>query len=164
MLAPASAIRTVKRHRREHLSFDAGQRQDRQVDDRDDERAEQARPDDLARILREWSRDVPRGSSTRPSRCCSAASARRQFSTMITAPSTMMPKSIAPRLIRLALTLFSTMPVMVNSIDSGMTQAVAIAAPEVAQRQEQTTTTRSAPSKRFFSTVAIVASTRRVRS
>ena len=43
--------------------------------------------------------------SSRPRRCCSTASRRSQFSTMMTAPSTMMPKSIAPSHIRLALTL-----------------------------------------------------------
>jgi hypothetical protein len=64
-----------------------------------------------------------RRSSARPSRRCSVANRRRQFSTMMTAPSMMMPKSIAPRLMRLALTLFSTMPVMANSMDSGMTHA-----------------------------------------
>ncbi len=38
-----------QRHRREHLAFDAGQREDRQVDDADDQRAEQAGLDDLPR-------------------------------------------------------------------------------------------------------------------
>ena len=116
------------RHRREHLAFDAGEREDRQIDDGDDQHAEQARPDDLARAcedgleaLRRASAGGRAGAAPRPAR-------RRQFSTMMTAPSMMMPKSIAPRLIRLALTLYSTMPVMVNSIDSGMMQAVAIAA------------------------------------
>ncbi len=51
-----------------------------------------------------------------------------QFSMMITTSSMMIPKSMAPRLIRLALTLFSTMPVIVNSIDIGMTKAEMIAA------------------------------------
>ena len=72
---------------------------------------------------------------------------------MMTAPSTMMPKSIAPRLIRLALTLVSTMPVIVNSIDSGMTQAVTIAARMLPRIRNSTAITSSAPSSRFFSTV-----------
>ena len=78
----------------------------------------------------------------------------------MTAPSMMMPKSMAPRLIRLALTLFSTMPVMVNSIDSGMTQAVTMAALKFPRSRNRMTMTSSAPSSRFFSTVAMVASTR----
>ena len=76
----------------------------------------------------------------------------------------MMPKSIAPRLIRLALIRFSTMPVMVNSMASGMTQAVTKAARKLPRMRNSTTTTSSAPSSRFFSTVQMVASTRRVRS
>ena len=56
---------------------------------------------------------------------------------MMTAPSTMMPKSIAPRLIRLALTRVSTMPVIVNSIDSGITQAVTMRGTDVAEDQKQ---------------------------
>ncbi len=38
-----------QRHRREHLAFDAGQREHRQIDHGDDQRAEQAGLDDLAR-------------------------------------------------------------------------------------------------------------------
>ena len=76
----------------------------------------------------------------------------------------MMPKSMAPRLIRLALILFSTMPVMVKSIDSGMTQAVTKAARKLPRIRNSTTTTSSAPSSRFFSTVRTVASTSLVRS
>ncbi len=56
---------------------------------------------------------------------------------MITAPSTMMPKSIAPKLIRLALTLVSTMPVIVMAMDRGMTQAGDQRGADVAEDQEQ---------------------------
>ena len=42
--APRQRHEHRQRHRREHLSFDARQRQDRQIDDRDDQGAEQARP------------------------------------------------------------------------------------------------------------------------
>ncbi len=83
---------------------------------------------------------------------------------MMTAPSTMMPKSIAPKLIRLALTLLSTMPVTVIAIDSGMMQAVTKAARILPSSRNSTTTTSAAPSSKFFSTVRIVASTRWVRS
>ena len=51
------------------------------------------------------------------------------------------------------------MPVIVNSIDSGMTQAVTIAARMLPSNRNSTTMTSSAPSSRFFSTVAMVAST-----
>ncbi len=47
---------------------------------------------------------------------------------MMTAPSTMRPKSSAPRLIRLAEICASTMPVMVISMATGMTSAVITAA------------------------------------
>ena len=105
-----------------------------------------------------------RSASRPPFRRCRSASSLRQFSTMMTAPSTMMPKSIAPRLIRLALTRVSTMPVIVNSIASGITQAVTIAARMFPRTRNSTAITSSAPSTRFFSTVSMVASTRRVRS
>ena len=83
------------------------------------------------RTWREASKTISNRSarvSTRPSSCCRSLRRRTQFSTMMTAPSTMMPKSSAPRLSRLPLTPRSTMPVMANSIDSGMTQAVMSAA------------------------------------
>ncbi|MGY4469418.1 hypothetical protein ACVWWK_005127 [Bradyrhizobium sp. LB9.1b] len=83
---------------------------------------------------------------------------------MITAPSTMMPKSIAPRLIKFALTLVSTMPVIVMAMDSGMTQATTSAARILPRIRNSTATTRAAPSSRLFSTVRMVASTRWVRS
>ena len=98
--------------------------------------------------------------SSLPRRCCSAASSRRQFSTMMTAPSTMMPKSIAPRLIRLALTLLSTMPVIVNSMERGMTKAVISAARKLPRIRNSTAITSAAPSRRLVSTVLMVASTR----
>ena len=72
-----------------------------------------------------------------PARARARAKRRRMFSTITTAPSTMMPKSIAPRLSRLALILPSTMPVTANSIESGMTSATISAAREVAEQQEE---------------------------
>ena len=39
---------------------------------------------------------------------------------MMTAPSTMMPKSSAPRLMRLPLIFAVTMPLIVKSMESGM--------------------------------------------
>ncbi len=101
--------------------------------------------------------------SKRPRLPCFSANRRRQFSTMITAPSTIRPKSSAPRLIRLPDTLFSTIPVIVISIATGMTAAVMSAARIFPSRRNRTRITSDAPSARFFSTVAIVASTRVVR-
>jgi hypothetical protein len=91
-------------------------------------------------------------------------SRRRQFSTMITAPSTISPKSSAPRLIRLADVRDCTMPVNVISMASGITAAVSSAARTLPSSANSTTTTSSAPSTRFFSTVASVLSTSVVRS
>ncbi len=83
---------------------------------------------------------------------------------MTTAPSTMMPKSSAPRLMRLALTLLVAMPVKVNSMESGMTIAVIRAARRLPRKRNSTAITRIAPSIRFLRTVAMALSTRSVRS
>lgn len=76
----------------------------------------------------------------------------------------MMPKSSAPRLIRLALTLAETMPLKVISIDSGITSAVSTAARRLPRKRNSTAITRMAPSSRFFLTVAMALSTSTVRS
>ncbi len=55
-----------QRHRREHLSFDAGQREDRQIDHADDQRAEQARLDDLLRAREDRRRSARCASAARP--------------------------------------------------------------------------------------------------
>ncbi|MOA50693.1 hypothetical protein D3C78_1737480 [compost metagenome] len=86
------------------------------------------------------------------------------FSTITTAPSTMMPKSSAPRLMRLALTLLENIPVKVNSIDNGITIAVMIAARMLPRNRKRIAITRIAPSIRFFLTVVMALSTRLVRS
>ena len=83
---------------------------------------------------------------------------------MITAPSTISPKSSAPRLIRLAEILACTMPVMVSSIATGMTSAVITAARKFPSSRNRIRITRPAPSSRFFATVCTVASTSWVRS
>ena len=100
----------------------------------------------------------------RPSSCCRPAKRRMQFSTIITAPSTIKPKSRAPRLIRLALTFACTMPVISINIDSGMTIAVINAARILPSISNNTTTTNTAPSARLACTVAMVLSTSTVRS
>ena len=90
------------------------------------------------------------GVNGRPVACCSKARRRMQFSTMMTAPSTMMPKSSAPRLMRFALTLLVTMPVMVKSIDSGMIAAAISAARKFPSKAKRTTITSTAPSRRLL--------------
>ncbi len=99
-----------------------------------------------------------------PNLCCSIPKRRRQFSIMITAPSTIKPKSKAPRLIKFPDTLFSTMPVIVISMAIGITRAVMRAARKFPRRRNRITMTSNAPSARFFSTVLMVFSTKVVRS
>ena len=93
--------------------------------------------------------------------CCWASAKRRiQFSTITTAPSTIIPKSKAPKLIRLALIFCSAMPVKVNNIDSGITHAVIRAALKLPRKINRITITRMAPSTRFLATVLIALSTK----
>ena len=101
---------------------------------------------------------------SRPAWCCASEKRRRQFSTIMTAPSTIRPKSSAPRLIRLPETRLATMPVMVINIASGITIAVMIAARMLPSSRNKTTTTSRAPSTRLVSTVLIVRSTSSVLS
>ncbi len=75
-----------------------------------------------------------------------------------------MPKSNAPKLIKLALTRFVTMPVMVNNMAKGITNAVINAARKCPKNTNNTAITNNAPSSRFFLTVLMVASTKWVRS
>ena len=89
-----------------------------------------------------WRRAPPSSRSCerqRPARARAAArpSRRRQFSTMMTAPSTIRPKSIAPRLIRLPLMRVCTMPMAVISIESGIASAVIKRGADVAEQQEE---------------------------
>ena len=83
---------------------------------------------------------------------------------MMTAPSTIRPKSIAPSDMRLPLTLFCTIPVAVMSMAKGMASAQMIAARTLPSISSSTATTSTAPSSRFFCTVDMVFSTSTVRS
>ena len=74
---------------------------------------------------------------------------RKQFSTMIMAPSTSKPKSKAPRLIKLALTLACTIPVIVISIAMGITAAVSKAARILPNKKNKIMMTNKAPSTKF---------------
>ena len=89
---------------------------------------------------------------------------RTTFSTRTTAPSTIRPKSIAPRLMRLAEMRDSTIPVKASSIESGMAEATISPARMLPRKAKRTATTRSAPSSRFVSTVRMTRRTRTARS
>ncbi|CZH23965.1 Uncharacterised protein [Legionella pneumophila] len=101
--------------------------------------------------------------NTRYNACCCSPKCLMQFSTIMTAPSTIKPKSRAPKLIKLALILLVTIPVMVNSMDRGITMAVISAARTLPKNKNRMTQTNSAPSSRLFFTVLIVAFTSKVR-
>ena len=89
---------------------------------------------------------------------------RTMFSIMTTEPSTISPKSIAPRLIRLPEMPARTIPVKANSIDSGMAAAT-ISPPRTLPRNSSSTAmTSRPPSARFRCTVAIVRWTSSLRS
>ena len=85
-------------------------------------------------------------------------------STTITAPSTMSPKSIAPRLIRLALTPNTCIMPRAKSKARGMAEATMSPARKLPRNKTSTKITIKAPSIRFFSTVLMALPTRSVRS
>ena len=71
------------------------------------------------------------------------ASRRTQFSTMITLESTIRPKSIAPRLIRLAETPVASMMLAANSIDRGIARATIRPPRRLPSMASSTTITRT---------------------
>ena len=83
---------------------------------------------------------------------------RSEFSIITTAPSAIIPKSMAPKLIRLALTPNSAMPMKPKSIDKGMTAATIKAARILPRKSMRTVTTKSPASSKLRRTVAIVMS------
>ncbi|MNS45849.1 hypothetical protein D3C72_783270 [compost metagenome] len=85
-------------------------------------------------------------------------------STIITAPSTINPKSIAPKLMRLPDTPKKFISVMAKSIARGITEATTKPARRFPNNNTKTKMTISAPSARFFETVFIALSTNLVRS
>ena len=86
------------------------------------------------------------------------------FSIITTEPSTISPKSIAPRLIRLPEIPSCFMAMNAASIDSGIAEATIRPPRRLPSSSSSTTMTRSPPSIRFFATVRIVRRTRSVRS
>ncbi len=85
-------------------------------------------------------------------------------STTMTAPSTIKPKSIAPKLIKLALTPKTFISPSANSSASGIAEATIRPARKFPRNNTRTKITIKAPSIRFFSTVLIARPTRSVRS
>ena len=83
-----------------------------------------------------------------------------QFSIMITELSTISPKSIAPKLIRLSVMPAAPMALVANSIDSGMATATISPARMLPNSTSSTTITSVPPSTRFVSTVRSVRSMR----
>ena len=77
-------------------------------------------------------------------------------STIITAPSTMIPKSIAPNDIRFAQTPNCFIIINANNRDKGITEAVINPPRKLPKRSTKTNITMSDPSIRFFSTVLVV--------
>ena len=86
------------------------------------------------------------------------------FSTTITAPSTMMPKSIAPSDSRLAGTPMIFRPRKVASSASGITTTTARLARRFDRNRYSTSDTSSAPSTRLRNTVDSVLPISQVRS
>ena len=104
------------------------------------------------------------GSRSRPNSACLFASNSSVASITMTAPSTRMPKSSAPKLIRLPLMPKRSMPMTANRNDNGITIAVMAAARILPSIRNSTAITSSAPSTRFLDTVRMVALTSSLRS
>jgi hypothetical protein len=79
-------------------------------------------------------------------------------------PSTTMPKSMAPRLIRLPLRPSAFMPVKATSMAKGIAAATMSPPRKLPRSRKSTATTKSAPSARFFATVLMVRRTSSPRS
>ncbi len=96
------------------------------------------------------------------SRC--SANLRNTFSTTITAPSTMMPKSIAPSDSRLAGIPIQVSPRKVPSSDNGIISATIVAARMLPRKISSTSATSIAPSTRLVNTVFKVLPISQLRS
>ena len=80
---------------------------------------------------------------------------RTQFSTMTTELSTTIPKSMAPRLSRLAAMPKRNMPENAHSIDNGIAKATMPAARRLPRNAKSTAITSKPPSKRLFRAVSM---------
>ena len=80
-------------------------------------------------------------------------------STIITAPSTIIPKSIAPKLIKFPLTPKAFIKITAKSMDNGITEATINPARRFPRNNISTNITINAPSNKFLVTVPIALST-----
>ena len=110
------------------------------------------------------SRITDRGAFASPLSCRRSATRRTTFSIKTTLPSTIRPKSIAPRLIRLPDRPVVHMPMNAPAIASGTDSATINPARRLPSSTNSTTTTRTPPSIRFVFSVLMVRSTNSVRS
>ena len=83
---------------------------------------------------------------------------------IITAPSTIKPKSSAPKLIKFPSTPNKFIRQMANSNANGITEATIKPALKLPSSKTKTKITIKAPSNKFFETVPIALSTNFVRS
>ena len=86
----------------------------------------------------------------------SCASRRTEFSIITTAPSTTIPKSMAPRLIRFAETPNTAMPMKPNSSEIGITAATIKAARTLPRNKAASAITSNPASIRLRVTVRMV--------
>ena len=87
--------------------------------------------------------------SAPPASLRASASRRTQFSTMMTAASTISPKSMAPRLIRFADTPNRFIPMIATSIDNGITLLTINPARSWSKNRNKTKTTSTPPCSRL---------------
>ena len=86
------------------------------------------------------------------------------LSTIITAPSTMIPKSMAPRLIRLAQTSKMFIRIKANKSDNGIVEATINPPRQFPSRMMSTKMTMSPPSSKLLVTVEVVSDISSLRS
>ena len=86
------------------------------------------------------------------------------LSTIITAPSTIIPKSIAPKLIRFAQTLNAFINIKANNNDNGIVEATIKPPRQFPNKKIRTKITINAPSIRFVATVDVVSAISLLRS
>ena len=86
------------------------------------------------------------------------------LSTIITAPSTIIPKSIAPKLIKLAQTSKTFINIKANNNDKGMVEATIKPPRQLPNKKISTKITINAPSIRLVETVEVVSPINLLRS
>ena len=126
-----------ERHRMKHFPFDAGERENRDINNRDDDHAEEHRRLPTCLLAASTVCDAFLGRERAAKLVLPLPSWRTMFSTMTTAPSMIRPKSIAPRLIRFPEMPKRAMPVSAKRNESGMAEATMSAARQLPSRRQQ---------------------------